>query len=191
MAQRAGVFPFARPQLSSFEGRSASPSPPCGVVEQAEMGQTAGEMEIGPWNGRYLRTTAIDHRQTMAAFPTICRRSRDLFGVGLRELPGPIQRGSSRPMRTFPPADGKPELMIDCAHGGPSRNNNSLRSRAGIDATSDDAEPASMVGSVHSGSHPTATSACPPPRSKPTRLPAFFSVVLATRLFAPTLKCGL
>jgi hypothetical protein len=28
---------------------------------------------------------AIDHRQTMAAFPTICRL-RDLFGVGLREL---------------------------------------------------------------------------------------------------------
>ena len=31
-------------------------------------------------------------------------RSRDLFGVGLREL------ARSRPTRMFPPSDGKPEL---------------------------------------------------------------------------------
>jgi hypothetical protein len=43
----------------------------------------------------YLRTTAIDHRQTMAAFPANCRRSRDLFDVGLREL------NRSRPERVL------------------------------------------------------------------------------------------
>ena len=106
-------------------------------------------------------------------------------------LPGPIQRDSSRPMKMFPPADGKPELMIDRAHGGPSRNNNSLRSRAGIDATVATRNLRRCSARFALDLDPTATSGCPPPRSKPTRLPAFFAVVLATRLFAPTLKCGL
>jgi hypothetical protein len=67
-------------------------------------------------NGRFLRTTAIDHRQTMPAFPAICR-SRDLFGVGLRELTRTHSERILGPTR-IRQADDKPELMIDRAHGG-------------------------------------------------------------------------
>src|SRR3984957_11589053 len=52
-------------------------------------------------NGRFLRTTAIDHRQTMAAFPTICRARATCSALDFASLPGPIQRDSSRPMRMF------------------------------------------------------------------------------------------
>jgi hypothetical protein len=140
-------------------------------------------------NGRYLRTTAIDHRQTMAAFPTICRARAICSAFDFASLPEPIQRESSRPTRMFRRADGRPELMIDRALAEPLRNNNSPRRHwwrqfLGWIGTCIDAR----LGSP--GSHSTATSWCPPPRSKPPRLPAFFAVVLATRRFASTLKCG-
>jgi hypothetical protein len=137
-------------------------------------------------NGRCLRTTIIVRQ--MAVFPTICRAHATCSALDFASLPGPIQRESSRPTRMFRQADGKPELMIDRAHGGASPEQprrHWWRQFLGWIGTCVDAR----LGSP--GSHSTATSGHPPPRSKPTRLPAFFAVVLATRLFAPTLKCGL
>ena len=57
-----------------------------------------------PGNVCYLRTTAIDHRQTMAAFPAICRARATCSALDFASLPGPIQRESSRPTRMFPPS---------------------------------------------------------------------------------------
>jgi hypothetical protein len=77
--------------------------------------------------------------------------------------------------------------MIDRAHGDPLRNNNSPRRHwwrqflGGIGTYVD-----AWVGSPWISSHSNTS-----PRSEPTLVPAFFAVVLATRLFAPSLKRGL
>jgi hypothetical protein len=71
-------------------------------------------------NDRNLRTTAIDHRQTMAAFPTICRARATCSALDFASFPGPSRETPRGRCECFRQADGKPELMIDRAHGGPS-----------------------------------------------------------------------
>ena len=50
------------------------------------------------------RTTAIDHRQTMAAFPAICRARATCSALDFASLPGPIQRVLEADAKTFPPS---------------------------------------------------------------------------------------
>jgi hypothetical protein len=71
-------------------------------------------------NDCYLRTTAIDHRQTMAAFPTICRARATCSALDFASLPDPSIESPRGRRECFRQADGKPELMIDRAHGGAS-----------------------------------------------------------------------
>jgi hypothetical protein len=80
--------------------------------------------------------------------------------------------------------------MIDRAHGDPLRNNNSPRRHwwrqflGGIGTCVD-----AWVGLPWISSHSNIRT--PIAALEPTRVPAFFAAVLATRLFGLTLKCGL
>jgi hypothetical protein len=84
---------------------------------QANLAGLANRSAQSRRNDRYVRTTAIVRQWRL---PDDLPLSRDLLGVGLRELTRTHPESPRGRRECFRQADGKPELMIDRAPGGAS-----------------------------------------------------------------------